>query len=41
MTMFSSEPETAKRATIFMARTGLLEELGKAFLVDMDAEASK
>lgn len=36
-----SEPATAKRAAIFMARTGLLGKLGKACLVDVDAEASK
>ena len=34
------EPVTAKRATIFMAKTGLLGQLGKAYLVDVDARGA-
>ena len=32
MRTFLSEPTTAKRAAIFMARTGILGKLGKACL---------
>lgn len=38
MKTFLSEPATARRAAIFMARTELLGELGKACLADIDAE---
>lgn len=38
MRTFLDEPATAKRAAIFMARTGLLGALGEACLMDARAE---
>lgn len=40
MRTFLNEPASAKRAAIFMAKTGLLGELGKACLTDVDAAAA-
>ena len=35
MKIFLDEPTTAKRAAIFMAKIGLLGQLGRACLMDM------
>ena len=40
MRTFLNEPASAKRAAIFMAKTGLLGKLGKACLTDVDAAAA-